>query len=134
MVRTIMTKNVKTVGHEDTVKDAVEKMNKFNIGSVVVMDTYRKTPLGIITERDILRLVERYTDPLLINVKQVMSYPLVTVDVDTSIEEAARIMAKKQIKRLATVEDGKLVGIVSSSDIMRASPRLVNILTNLLKR
>ena len=129
-----MTKKVKTVGLEDTVKDAVEKMNKFNIGSVVVMDTDRKRPLGIITERDILRLVERYPDPLILNVKQVMSHPLVTVDADTSIEEAARIMAMKQIKRLATVENGKLTGIVSSSDIMRASPRLVNTLTNLLKR
>jgi CBS domain-containing protein len=62
-----------------------------------------------------------------------MSRGLVTIDVDSSIEEVAQLMANKRIKRLPVMENNKLVGIVTSSDIMRASPILVNALLDLLK-
>ena len=128
LVRDIMTQKIKTVGIDASVEEAVLKMNKFNIGSVVVVDVERSRPLGIVTERDVLRLVERYPEPLIIKVKDVMSQPLVTVGDDTGMEEAARLMAREGIKRLPVVQDDKLVGIVTSSDIMKASPRLVSLL------
>ncbi len=131
MVRDAMTQAVKTVGTNASIEVAVRKMNKFNIGSVVVVDTERRRPVGIVTERDILRLVERYPEPLIVKVKQVMSQPVVTIDSETSIEEAARLMAKKRIKRLPVVEEDRLVGIITSSDIMKASPRLVSLLMEL---
>ncbi|NIP66632.1 CBS domain-containing protein [Candidatus Bathyarchaeota archaeon] len=132
LVRDAMTRSVKTVETVDTVDEAVEKMNKFNIGSVLVMNKERTRPVGIVTERDILRLVERYPEPSLVKVKQIMSQPLVTIPVDASIEEAARLMARKQVKRLPVIEQDKLVGIVSSSDLMRAGPKLVRVLIDLL--
>jgi len=63
LVRDVVTKAVKTVRMDTSVKEAVEKMNKFNIGSVVVMDMERRRPIGILTERDILRMVEQYPEP-----------------------------------------------------------------------
>lgn len=132
MVRDVMTKAVKTVRIDSTIREVVQKMNKFDIGSIVVVDDRR--PVGIITERDILRrIVEQYIDPSIVKVNEIMSQPLMTVDPDASIEESARLMAKKQIKKLPVVENGRLVGIITSMDIMRAAPKLVSILEELLR-
>ncbi len=126
MVRDVMTRNVKTIGMNDSVREAVQKMNKFNIGSVVVVDNERRRSVGILTERDILRMVELYPEPKIFEVKKIMSTPLVTIDPNTSIEEAARLMTKRGIKRLPVIEDDRLVGIITSSDIMKASPKLIS--------
>lgn len=132
LVRDIMTTNVKTVRPYSTVRDVVRKMNKFGIGSVVVVEEDR--PVGIITERDILlRIVEPFLDPGVIKAKDVMSTKLVTISGDVSVEEAARLMAGRKIKKLPVVEDEKLVGIVTSMDVVRANPKIVSLLEELLK-
>lgn len=132
MVRDVMTKAVKTVRVDDSVMEAVQKMNKFRISSVVV--TEGKRPVGILTERDILeRIVEHCIDPRVIKVRESMSSPIVTIRPHMSIEEAAGLMAQKKIKKLPVIADDKLVGIVTSMDIMRAAPKLVNLLEDLLR-
>jgi len=132
LVREVMTTNVKTVRPFSTVKDVVQKMNKFGIGSVVVVEEDR--PVGIITERDIMRNIgEQFFDPSLVKVKDIMSTQLVTISGDVSVEEAARLMASRKIKKLPVVEDEKLVGIVTSMDVMRANPKIVGLLEELLK-
>ncbi len=132
MVRDVMTKSVKTVQTGSTVREAVQKMNKFDIGSIVVMDN--KRPVGIITERDILRkIVEQGIDPSVVKANDIMSYPLITAEPDQSIEEAAKLMAKKGIKKLPVVEDGRLVGIVTSMDIMKAAPKLMNLFQEIIQ-
>jgi CBS domain-containing protein len=132
MVRDVMTKSVKTVQTGSTVREAVQKMNKFDIGSIVVMDN--KRPVGIITERDILRkIVEQGIDPSVVKANDIMSYPLITAEPDQSIEEAARLMAKKGIKKLPVVEDGRLVGIVTSMDIMKAAPKLMSLFQEIIQ-
>ncbi|MCP8322615.1 MAG: CBS domain-containing protein [Candidatus Methylarchaceae archaeon HK02M2] len=133
MVRDVMTKNVKTVGIYENVREAVQKMNKFNIGSVVVVDTERRRPIGIVTERDILRMVELHSEPKLFEIKKIMSTPLVTINPNTDIEDAAKLMTKKRIKRLPVIENDRLVGIITSSDIMKASPKLVSVFMDLLR-
>ena len=132
LVREVMTTNVKTVRPFSTVKDVVQKMNKFGIGSVVVVEEDR--PVGIITERDIMRnIAEQFFDLSLVKVKDIMSTQLVTISGDVSVEEAARLMASRKIKKLPVVEDQKLVGIVTSMDVMRANPKIVGLLEELLK-
>jgi CBS domain-containing protein len=132
LVRDIMARNVKTVRTDDSVIDAVVKMNKFRIGSVIVTNNGR--PVGIITERNILqRIVEPRLDPGSVRAKDVMSSPLITVDTNTAVEEAAQIMARKGIKKLPVVEGDKVVGIVSTSDIVRTSPTQLGILEELLR-
>jgi len=132
LVRDVMTTDVKTVRPFSTVKDVVQKMNKFGIGSIVVVEEDR--PIGIITERDILRrILEPFLDPSVIKAKDIMSTKLVTVSGDVSIEEAARLMANRKIKKLPVVENEKLVGIVTSMDVMRANPKIVSLFEELLK-
>jgi len=132
LVRDIMRRNVKTVRTDDSVHAAVLKMNKFQIGSVIVTNSGRA--VGIITERNILeRIVEPRLDPGTIWAKDIMSSPLVTVGPNDAVEEAAKIMAQKRIKKLPVVEGDKIVGVVSTSDIVRANPTQIGILEELLR-
>ena len=132
LVRDIMRRNVKTVRTDDSVHAAVLKMNKFQIGSVIVTNNGRA--VGIITERNILeRVVEPRLDPGTIWAKDIMSAPLVTVDPNDTVEEAAKIMAQKHIKKLPVVEGDKVVGVISTSDIVRANPTQIGILEELLR-
>jgi len=132
IVRDIMTRNIKTVRPDDTALDAVRKMNKFRIGSVIVVNSGR--PVGIITERNILQeIVEPRHDPATMKAKDIMTRPLITIDPHTAVDEAAKIMATNTIKTLPVVDKDKILGIVTSSDIVRNSPTQLSILDELLR-
>ena len=132
LVRDIMTRNVKTVRTDDTVLNAVQKMNKFNIGSVIVMNNTR--PVGIITETNIMRrIVEPRMDAGTVWAKDIMTSPLTNIEPNATVEEAAKIMVEKKIKKVPVVEGGKLIGILSSSDIVKAGPAQLGILEELLR-
>lgn len=88
------------------------------IGSVLVAKN--NEPIGILTERDILKkVVATGLDPAVTKISQVMSAPLITVPVDTSVGEASRIMIEKGIRRLPVTEGNKIVGIITTRDITR---------------
>jgi CBS domain-containing protein len=132
IVRDIMTKNIKTVKPDDTVHAAVQKMNKFDIGSVIVISSGR--PVGIITETNIMRrIVEPRMDSAMVWAKDIMSSPLTTIDVNAAVEEAAKVMMEKKINRIPVMNGNKLVGLVSSTDIVKASPTQLGILNELLR-
>jgi CBS domain-containing protein len=132
LVRDIMAKNVKTVRTDDSVLDAVVKMNKFDVGSVIVINSNR--PVGIITSKNILsRVVESRLDASMVRAKDIMSSPLITIEPDTSVEDAAKFMAQKKIKQLVVMDKEKIHGILSTSDIVRANPTQLGILQELLK-
>lgn len=132
IVRDIMVKNLKTVKPDDTVHSAVQKMNKFDIGSVIVISSGR--PVGIITETNVMRrIVEPRMDPATVWAKDIMSSPLTTIDENAAIEEAAKIMVQKKINRIPVMNGDKLVGLISSSDIVKASPTQLGILDELLR-
>ena len=127
-----MAKNVKTVRTDDSVHDAVVKMNKFDVGSVIVTSNNR--PVGIITSKNVLvRIVEPRLDAGVVRAKDIMSSPLITIDASAPIEEAAKLMAQRHIKKLAVVEGDKVVGVLSTSDIVRANPTQLSILQELLR-
>jgi len=132
LVRDIMAKNVKTVRTDDSVHDAVVKMNKFDVGSVIVTNNNRA--VGIITSKNILRrIVESRLDASTIRAKDIMSSPLITIEPDASIEDAAKLMVQKKIKKIAIIEKDKIIGIISTSDIVKANPTQLGILRELLK-
>ena len=132
LVRDIMARNVKTVRTDDTVLEAVSKMNKFRIGSVVVTNNGR--PVGIVTERNIMeRIVEPRLDPMMVRVKEIMSSPVITIESNAGLDEAVQVMIKKSIKKLPVTEGGKVTGILSTTDIVRSSPTRMGILEELLR-
>ena len=122
-VNDIMTSDVKTVEDNSSIRDAAVLMTKSKIGSLVV--TTRGKPVGIMTEGDVSRAVARGLDVERSKVKSVMSHPLITTKREVRLEEAAKAMAESNVKKLPVVEDGRLVGIVTQTDIVGASFGLV---------
>ena len=132
LVRDIMSKDVKVVRPDSSVKEVVATMNKFDIGSIVVVQG--KRPVGIITERDILRrIVQPCLPPETLTARQVMTSPVLTTSETTSIDEAARLMAKEKVKKLPVMANQKLVGIVTLTDIVTKVPNLLSILEELVR-
>jgi len=125
-VREAMTPKVLTIGPETSVARAAKLMAKRSVGSVVVIKNNK--PVGILTERDLLmKVVSADLKPSRIPVKKIMSSPVMTITPDTEITDAARIMARNRIRRLPVVERGKLVGIITTMDIMQVSPELLEL-------
>ena len=116
-VKDIMTKDVATVTVEKTVAEAAELMAAKGIGCLVI--TQGEAPVGMVTERDIVRRIVAKKLPYTVKVSEIMTSKLVTVDPDVSLKEAARVMSQNKIRRLPVVKLNKLVGIVVASDFVR---------------
>jgi len=132
LVRDLMSKDVKVVRPDTTVKEIVATMDKFDIGSIIVVQGER--PVGIITERDILRrIVEPSLDPEIMTARQVMTSPIITISESANIEEAAKLMAKKRAKRLPVMENGRLAGMLTFTDIVFKVPAMLALLEELVR-
>ncbi len=118
-IREIMTSDPRTVRAEDPVAQAARVMRDEDAGVVPIVDGTRL--VGILTDRDIaIRVVAEGRDPETTNVREIASGDLVTVDPDQNLDEALRLMAEHQVRRLPVVEeDGRLVGIVAQADVAR---------------
>ena len=112
-----MTKNVITVTADTTVFEAAELMNSKGIGCLLVVQD--QVPIGIVTERDFVRRIVAKNLPHSVKVSEIMTKNLVTVDPDTSLKDAARLMSINKIRRLPVLKQNKLVGIVVASDFVR---------------
>jgi CBS domain-containing protein len=125
----VMTPNVITCKPNDTIVDAARKMAQYNIGSVVVVDE-KGVIVGILTEGDIVRrVVARGLDPSKTLVGDVMTRNPVTIFSDASLVAAADLMKRKGIGHLPVVDnDGRLVGIITRTDIVRIAPSLIEII------
>ncbi|HVP92126.1 MAG TPA: CBS domain-containing protein, partial [Acidobacteriota bacterium] len=122
----------KTATTDAAIIEVIRKMMKFEVGSIVVIDS-AKRPVGIVTERDILRKVVEPRLPVdIVRALEIMSSPLISVSPDLSVEQAAKLMSDKRIKKLPVVEGNKLVGIVTSMDLVRTEPKLIAQLGDLI--
>jgi CBS domain-containing protein len=127
-VKEIMRMDVKTARPDSTVKEVVEKMNRFNIGSIIIVQERR--PIGIITERDILRkVVEHCLDPGFCKAKEIMTPPILTAGEDMSLDDAAKLMTTRKIKKIPIVRNEILVGILTATDLIEKNPTLIGLLS-----
>jgi CBS domain-containing protein len=117
LVRDVMKKSVISIDSSMTVQDAAKMMDDASIGAIVVIEN--GIAIGIITERDITRRVVAKGKPLSTNIKDVMSSPLVLINPDDSVWDAAQLMKSRRIHRIPAVKDNRLVGIVTTSDIVK---------------
>jgi len=111
-VADLMVKDVLTVEPSDTIGEAAEKMHAANVGAIVVVEDYARV-VGIVTERDLLRAVAQRARPAEARVRQWMTMDPVTIEPETTIEDAARIMFDHNFRHLPVVENGRALGIVS---------------------
>ena len=116
-VQDLMTSNPKTVASESSVVEAAKIMRDENVGIVPLVDGERL--VGTITDRDIaIKVVAEGKDPQSTTVREIASTNLVTVDPQQDLDEALRLMARNQVRRLPVVEEnGKLVGVVAQKDV-----------------
>lgn len=120
----VMTTEVETVQMNSTLEEVASIMKVENVGAVPVVDEDDDL-VGIITDRDIvLRCVADGKNPAETTVEEVLSPELQTIEPDVDVEEAARLMADRQIRRLPVCEDGELVGMLSIGDLAVKMPKM----------
>ena len=113
-----MVENVKTAGLKNTAQELAVLMNRYQIGCVIIVD--EEQPVGIVTERDIMkRVVSKGIPPKSLKAVDVMSKPLITATPWMPAGDAAKAMLKWNIKKLPVVEKGRLVGEVTFTDLLR---------------
>jgi len=117
LVQDIMKKVVLTIDASMAAIDAAKMMDDASIGAVVVIQ--ENIAIGIITERDIVRRVVAKGKPPQTNVKEIMSSNLVVINPKSTILELAQLMKDRQIHRVPVIKEGRLIGIVTSFDLVK---------------
>lgn len=117
-VGSVMTRQVKTVEASSPLIDCIKIMNTSNIGSVVVIASLENArPVGIFTERDLVRKIAQGPESLGLEMAQVMSKPLITISATATVWDALTLMGRYNIRRLPVVDKRKLEGILTERDV-----------------
>ncbi|MCJ7817225.1 MAG: CBS domain-containing protein [Candidatus Thorarchaeota archaeon] len=131
-VKDIMAVNVVTMPPDATILDVSKSMSDMDIGSIIIVDKER--PVGIITESDIVRrVIAEEKDPKTTSASEIMTSPIIHVEPGMGLTDAMRVMAKSNIRRVAVLKNDSLAGIITSRDILRWSPELIDILVESLR-
>ncbi len=133
-VKDIMSSPVVTAKEGDSIKALAKKMFAYDVDSVVIVNENNE-PTGIVTEGDIVRrLLSKKRNLWFTKAKHVMSRPALTVSPEAELEEVAKYMSSKKVKRLCVVnEEGKLIGIVTQTDILENANYLIGLLKEMLE-
>ena len=117
----IVNKDVKVIDQEQNIFDASKVMIDNNVGSVVIIDNNEsKNPVGIVTERDIVRIVSTFAlSDLQVPIRKLMSYPLITLSQNASVLDAMKLMYERKIRRVIVLNESIFVGIVTEHDIFK---------------
>jgi CBS domain-containing protein len=128
LVKDVMSSPVVTLDEHEASNEIAFIMDKNDLGCVIVTNKAGNS-IGIITERDLVkRVLARNLKPDAVKAKEIMTTPLVTIEPDATITEAARRMNRLDIRRLGVIYKGNLVGIISSKDILGVMPELIEII------
>lgn len=128
LVKDVMSSPVITIKEDAPANQVAELMDKHGLGCIIVTSKEAK-PLGIITERDLVaRVLAKNVKPGSLKAKEVMTTPLITIEPDKTISEAARRMSRLNIRRLGVVYREQLIGVLSSKDVLGVMPELIEII------
>jgi CBS domain-containing protein len=110
--------SIETVTSEGTVLEAAQMMAEKQIGSLLVIEAEKM--VGIVTETDLVRkVIASHLPASSTNIRSVMNHPLIQIDINCTVREASRLMAKERIRHLAVTEENKVVGLVSLRDLVK---------------
>ena len=116
MVKDIMTKALISVNTKTTVFQVAKMMEQGGIGAVFVKKD--DNLVGIITDRDYATKIVSHNLPSDTSVEKIMSSPLITINFDESISAAAQRMTSKKIRKLGVTDNGKIIGLITSTDLV----------------
>ncbi|MDP9287571.1 MAG: CBS domain-containing protein [Thermoproteota archaeon] len=135
-VSSFMTRDVKTEKEDQNVLTACRIMHENNIGSVIIVkkdDKNNIKPVGIITERDVVRLLGSLNPSLLQTpLRDIMSKPLINVSINSSVRDAIQTMQQKNIRRLVISDGERMIGIITAKDVFRAIMNNQDLIPSLL--
>ena len=127
-VEDVMSSPVITIKETDTVLAATKLMKKNEIGCVIVVDKLGK-PLGLMTERDVVRRVAALDMlPSKVKAGKAMTKPPATIDATTKVTDSAKKMREMKVRRLVVLQNGKAKGIITSNDIVDVTPALIDVM------
>jgi len=118
----IMSKDVKVEAQNQNIFAVAKIMSDNDIGSVIIIDNHEnRNPVGIVTERDILRILGSLKPDLMqTHIKELMSHPVIPLSIHATISDALTLMQEKKIRRIPIVDkNNTLVGIVTENDILK---------------
>jgi CBS domain-containing protein len=119
-VSSMMTRDIKTEKEDQNVLTACKMMYENNIGCIIIVKQNDIKPVGIITERDVVRLLGSLKPSLLQTpLREIMSKPLVNVSINSSVRDLIQTMQQKNIRRLIVSDGEKMVGLITDKDIFR---------------
>jgi len=133
-IMNILNKDVKTAEQNQDIFEIAKIMFDNNIGSVVIVDNHQsKNPVGIITERDIIRILSStQLASLQVPIKELMSHPIITLSSKSSILDAMKLMHERNIRRIVILEDNSLIGIVTEHNIFDILMKNKNLITTVV--
>jgi len=112
----VMTKSVISVDATVTVNEAAKMMEDAKVGSVVIMED--NTPVGIVTDRDFAVKIVAHAYQISTPIKRIMSSPLISITSDESVRTAADLMHDRGVRKLPVINNGKIVGMITATDIV----------------
>ena len=112
----VITKSVISVDATLTINETAKMMEDAKVGAVIVMEN--NSPVGIVTDRDFAIKIASHAYQITIPIKQIMSTPLFSINPDETVRTAADLMHDRGIKKLPVIDDGEVVGIITSTDVV----------------
>ena len=130
----IVNKDVKTAEQNQNIFEISTVMFDNNIGSVVIIDSNKsKNPVGLITERDIIRILSSaQLVNLQVPVKELMSHPIITLSSKSSVLDAMKLMYERKIRRVIILEGNDFIGIVTEHDLFNTLMKNKNLITSVI--
>jgi len=116
-VKQIMSNSVVSVDSSVTATNAAKMMEDTGVGAVVVLEN--NSPVGIITDRDFAIKITAHSYPIDTPVRRIMSSPLISIDPNSDLWVASDLMSTRNVRKLPVIEDDKVVGILTSSDLVK---------------
>ena len=113
----IMNNSIVSVDSSVSATDAAKMMEDTNVGAVIVLEN--GSPIGIVTDRDFAIKITAHSYPIDTPVRRIMSSPLISIDSSSDLWMASDLMSSRNVRKLPVNDDDKVVGIVTSSDIVK---------------
>ena len=113
----IMNNSIVSVDSSVSATDAAKMMEDTNVGAVIVLEN--GSPIGIVTDRDFAIKITAHSYPIDTPVRRIMSSPLISIDSSSDLWTASDLMSSRNVRKLPVIDDDKVVGIVTSSDIVK---------------
>ncbi len=116
-VKEVMNNSVVSVDSSVTATDAAKMMEDTGVGAIVVLE--KNIPVGLVTDRDFAIKITAHSYPIDTPVKRIMSSPLISIDPNSDLWMASDLMSTRNVRKLPVLDDDKVVGIITSSDIVK---------------